>query len=263
MATRFYERLNANKIRIWQVTTEFDFETVKGDISELKELIELSDGAKEQLVLKSPELAGTMPDPEKSIVENFDEVNEKKREQLQNVLDYWDMDRIPASGIEEVVDSYIDLSKINQGSGALIESFCGEELLNPASNAINGQNGNHWEHILDGPHFITIDFNYVKTIDAVRVWIPNNNAPFKLRDVVLKGSQNINQIDNEGNIIASGVDFTGDNSWAEFEFPGGNKKMRYLRMENMSTDHILNTIRIREIEVRSIVKFYDLEGTEN
>lgn len=262
MANRFYERLNGTKIRLWQVVAKFDKDTLSGDVSELTELLSLSDGAKEQLIEKSLDLLGSNPDPEQTQIENFDESRQKLKEQYQDLLDYWDMDRLPASGIEEIVDSYIDLSKINQGSGALIYSVCGEDGSNPSGLAVDGKTGTHWQHSVDELHSITIDLNYPKTIGGIRFWIPNDNAPFQLRNVVLRGSQNINMIDNENNLIASGIDFTGDGSYSEYEFVS-NKKLRYLKLENISTDHGSNTIRIREIELKSIHKFYDLEGTEN
>lgn len=260
---RFYERLNQTKIRLWQVVAVFDIDSLKGDVSELSELLSLSDGAKEQLIQKSIDLLGSNPDPEQTQVENFDESSKKKLEEYQDIIDYWDMDRLPASGIEEIVDSYIDLSKINQGSGALIHSVCGEEPSNPSGFAVDGMNGTHWEHSTDELHHITIDLNYPKSINGIRFWIPNDNAPFQLRNVVIRGAQNINAIDDESNLIASGIDFTGNGSWAEFDFPNGNKKLRYLKLENISTDHGSNTIRIREIELRAHIRFFDLEGTEN
>jgi len=259
MAQEFYERKSATKIFRWQVVEEIIKDDVVGDINELKELEALSDGTKEQLLDKAPELVGPNPDQTKTLVENFDVTIKKKREKFQDLLDYWDYDRLPASGIEEIQASWIDLHKLAGGSGSVIHDFCGEDVSFEVGRVIDGAIGTHWSHDVDERHSVTIDMTYQKVIDGIRIWIPNDTTRFQLSDVVIRCAASIGNINTPENLIASGVSLAGDASWAEYIFPS-KKRTRYIRLENIDTDHVSNSIRVREIEVRAYLKFFDLEG---
>jgi len=260
MAQEFYERKSATKIIKWQVIEEIIKDDLIGDINELKELEALSEGTKEQLLNNAPELAGSTPDINKTLVENFDTAVKKKREKFQDLLDYWDYDRLPASGIEQIQASWADLGKLAQGSGAVVQSVCGEEVGLEAIRALDGATGSHWEHDADERHSITIDLTYPKTFDGVRLWIPNATPRFDLNDVVIRCSASLGAIDNPENIISSGVAFSGDGVWSEHIFAGGKKRARYIKLDNMDSAHSSNAIRVREIEVRAYLKFFDIEG---
>ena len=260
MATEFYERKSGTKILRWQVIEEIDKDTLSGDIAEIKELEALADGTKQQLVNTASNLLGPNPDQTKTDIQNFDANQKKKREKFQDILDYWDYDRLPASGIDEIQASWIDLGKLVEGSGAVIESACGEDVGFEATRAIDGAVGSHWSHGVDERHSITVDLNYPKIIDGIRLWIPSTTTRFQLSDVVIRCAASIGGINSPANLVASGIAFAGDGNYAEYMFPGGNRRARFIRLENMQTDHASNFIRIREIELHAKVKFFTLEG---
>jgi len=258
MPNRFYEKVGGNQIRIWQIIESFQKDELKGDIDELKELESLSDGAKQQLIDNSSDLLGNNPDVTKTPLEIFDTINRKKKQKLQDLLDYWVMDTIPASGLDDIQTSWIDLSKLAQNSGAVIKSVCGEDVGDDAIKAVNGSLVGFWQHDLDEQHSITIDLTYPKVIDAIRLWIPNTNTQFQLTGVDIRGATSITGLAN--NLLATNISFSGDGQWVAHVFSGGKKRIRYIRLENINTNHAQNEIRVREIELRALTKFFTLEG---
>ena len=121
---------------------------------------------------------------------------------------------------------------------------------------IDGDNQTYWQSPTSGVRSIIFQVrDYPKRLEGIRLRTPQADDRSQIQDVTIKAARNLATIDEAGNIVASGVDFTYvDSAWSEYAFVANRK--RYLKLE-FATSIAGNNVRIRSLEVRVGVTTYD------
>ena len=172
------------------------------------------------------------------------------RDILQRAIRLWELDT-QAVVIDEIQPTFLLFDPALNGA---VHSVCGEEVGNEAVNVLE-ENGK-WAHFVNEPHEIILDLGNRETIDAISVRIDAGvNASHILRGVDVFASIHENQITNLDNQVLSGVDFAtlDDDNIHEF---GQNKRARYVRLTNITTDDVENKLRVKNIKVRIVPRFF-------
>ena len=149
------------------------------------------------------------------------------------------------------------LLRFDPALGGAVQSVCGEEVGNEAVGVLT--DGGKWNHLLDEPHSIVLDLGNPEVFDAVGVSIDAGvNTSHLLRGVDVFASIGLSGIDDPANQILTAVDFATLDS-DNLTVLASNKKARYVKLTNITTDNPQNSLRVKCIKVRVVPKFFGEE----
>lgn len=128
-----------------------------------------------------------------------------------------------------------------------IESVCGEEVGNPATNMIDGDNGTWWQHVDNEAHDVVLQLrDYRKRVTKIRIR-RDNNVRSQLQNLDVYAALNTGNLDNPNNLKATGVELLTPADWNEVVFDSP-RNCRYIRLTGFGSAQAANEVRIREIE---------------
>lgn len=245
MARKFWERVNATRIQFYDEPQDLMRDEADARILEIQTLLALPNEVKALLVQSFPSV---------STEAEFNKIFQDELDELADRRDYYSNQNVTIQEIIDVIDHrWMSPSDMSIAPG-VIHSFCGEEVSNPATNAIDGTAGTNWQHDVDEEHQLIIDLGYSKRIDGIRIKnTPSPGAALLLSGVQVFAANTINNLD--ANQI--GVDLT-------FLDPNDNdrtlttKNGRYVKIVIGSTGHASNHITIRDIEFRTRPRTFGL-----
>lgn len=246
MARKFWERLSGSRIQFYKDPLDLRIEDVDAKILEIQTILALDDSVKALIAAGNPALTEAQ----------FNEAFEDELAEIADQRDYFDNSNVTIQEVIDVIDfRWMSPADMSLAPGVIV-SFCGEEVANPAINAIDGVAGQNWQHDVDEIHELVIDLGYRKRIDGIRI---KNTAspgnPLLLSGVQVFVANGINGLDNPANQV--GVDLT-------FLDPNDNdrtlttKTGRYIKIQIGSTAHGSNHITIRDIEFRTRPRTFGL-----
>lgn len=246
MAKKYWEKLSNKRLQFYDAPQDLRDTDLDARIADLQTLLALPAEVKALL-------AGAMPAVADEAA--FDALFQDELELKLDIRDFMHGQTVTVLEQIDVVD-YRWMSPADLAGGmAAVESVCGEEAGNPAAQAINGVNGDNWQHDLDHPHEIVIDLGYKKRIDGIRIALPTSSpgTPFILRDVQVHLANGVAGLDNPESHVGVDLEFAdaGDNDRALTSHVG-----RYLRLQIGSTDHHSNHITVRDIYLRTRVRTF-------
>ena len=248
MARKFWERLNVNKIQFYDDPVDVLAADIDLRIAELQSILGLPDEAKLALAKQFLAIDDT---------QLFNKLFGDELEQIADQRDYFSNKNVVVSDMIDVVDHrWMSPSEMSLGTATIV-SFCGEEVANPAINAIDGVVGTNWQHDVDEVHEIIIDLGYMKRIDGIRVRNPASPGnPFMLSGVTVFVANDINALDNNP---ASQV---GTN--LAFADPGDNdrdltvRNGQFIKLTIPATGHLQNHVSLRDLEFRTRPRTFGL-----
>ncbi len=244
MARKFWEKLSNTLIQFYNEPQRLDRDDTDARIAELDEILNLSSNVKALLAQVNPAIVTEA---------EFNALFRDERDMLADHRDFMRSETVTVSDTIDVID-HLWLSPADMALGpGVLQSFCGEEVSDPAANAIDGMNGTNWQHDVDEIHSLVIDLGYSKRIDGIRVInSPTPAAPLQLSDVdVWVGGLSKVTAGAPEDRVGVGLAFTD---------PNGNDRNltisngRYVRIDIGSTAHGSNNITLREIEFRVNVR---------
>lgn len=225
---------------------------IQGDLEDqlpsLQEIAALSDETR--TFIASSGLASLGLQPQNSLAD-FDDVVNDEIERLQDILDYFDY------------ESKVENLTVRDGEWIVpvaLESVSHEEVGSEGILSIDGDNGTWWQSETSGTRTIVYRIqDWRKTCEKIRLRISNSGeGRVQLQNVTIKASQNINLIDDPGNVIDTEIDFVwGGSNWMEHTFTN-KKRAKYLKLEVATSLHSnADHVRIREIQVRTGITNHD------
>ena len=122
-----------------------------------------------------------------------------------------------------------------------------------AANAIDGDNGTGWQPGAEPAEIVFRVRDYVKNIEAIKLWIPNNTLRTYLSGLTVKAAQNLSQIDEPSNVMVDNVTLTHQPGQALQTVAFASKKRaRYVKLEITGSAHAQNEIEIRTFLARVV-----------
>lgn len=247
MAKKFWEKLSNSRIQFYDEPLDLRIEDADARIAELQAILALSDQIKGLLVQTNPAI---------TTIQEFDAIWDDELMQLADQRDYFDNSNVTITEEIEVVDHrWMEMPDMSLAPGT-VYSVCGEEVSNPASQAIDGMNGTNWQHDVDEVHEIVLDLGYKKRIDGIRISNPSSPGnPFLLSGVQVYIASGPGGLDDESNHVGVDLEFTDpDDNDRDLETKTG----RYVRIVIGSTGHGSNHISLREISLRTRPRTFGL-----
>lgn len=256
MAKKYWERVGGNQIRFYDEPLQVLKDETLARILELQEILGAPDHIKAIIAQANPAI--------KTPAE-FDNAFRGELEELAERLDYWDMDTIVET--VDVADfGWFKLSDGQLGPGVVL-AVCGEEVANPAAQAIDGLGGTNWQHDADHSadpdnpfHEIVLDLGYKSRIDGIRFNLgatPGNPLQLSLVNVYFANSQN-GVFNNANAHVGVDLEATTPNNGNFAELDLTARAGRYLRITIGATGHASNHITLRELEVRKRPRTFGL-----
>lgn len=247
MARKFWERLSGSRIQFYDEPLDLRIEDADARIAQLQEILALPNSAKALLVQSFPSVQTEA---------EFNAIFEDELADLSDQRDYFDNSNVTVQEVIDVIDHrYMSPADMSLGPGTIV-SFCGEEVANPAANAIDGINGNSWQHDVDEAHELVIDLGYRKRIDGIRIKNPASPGnPLLLSGVQVFVANGINGLDTPSNQVGFDLTFLDPN---DNDRDLTTKTGRYIKIQIGSTAHGSNHITIREIEFRTRPRTFGL-----
>lgn len=173
-----------------------------------------------------------------------------QKEEYQRTVRLWEMDTVQII-LDELQPTWL---LFDPNLGGAVQSVCGEEVGNEASNVL--LENTKWAHLFDHAHEIVLDLGNPETIDGIAIRIDAGvNASHQLRGVDVFAAKALSQIDNPDNQMLSGVDFATLDDDNQILF-GRTKRARYVKLTNITTDMGGNQLRVKNIKVRVVPKFF-------
>lgn len=175
-------------------------------------------------------------------LDSFNDYIDEDLERLKDTLDYYDYDTRQES------------LTVRSGSWVVPISASASHTENGSdiSSSYDQDYGSWWESDITGSREVIFQVrDYKKKMFGIRMRIPNTDERAQLQNVTIRGSNNINMIDDPDNIIDTGVNFTYvGNIWVEHYF-SSTKSGKYLKLEFSGSLHSNpEQVRIRDIEIR-------------
>jgi hypothetical protein len=244
MPVRMYQRqASGAEIKFWVDPAQYVKADMPGQIQVLEDVLALSNDIKTWIIQNG--MTGF------TTIQEFDDFIEAELWKLKDILDYFDY-----QAEEETLWNY----KYMWMTPEAVESFCGEDVTDPATNAIDDDPATNaidddpatrWHHSTNEVHTIVFRLRtYPKKLTGVRIMLYSGSPAEHLRNVTIKAARDISQIDEASNIMATGVDFATDAQWNEHIFASAKHNARYIKLEINSTDHAANNCRIREFDAK-------------
>lgn len=243
MPIKFQDRIGANIIHQHEDPLILDKAATEQIVANLDFLISLSDS---EVGILLAALAPTIYET----AEDFRSALQDQKEAYQRVIRLWEMSTLPLT-IDEIQPTWL---LFDPALGGAVQSVCGEEIGNEAVNVL--EQNTKWAHLFDHSHEIVLDLGNPETIDGISIEIDAGvNSSHQLRGVDVFASQALGQIDNPDNQMLSGVDFaTLDDP--NIQLFGRNKRARYVKLTNITTDAGANQLRVKNIKVRIVPRFF-------
>lgn len=247
MARKFWEKLSNTRLQFYDEPQDLREADLDQLIADNQEILALPDSAKAILVEANPTV-GTEAE--------FDAIFENELARLADIKDYMSGQTVTLSDTIDVVDHrWMSPADMALGPGTIV-SFCGEEVANPAVNAIDGANGTNWQHDVNEVHQLEIDLGYRKRIDGIRVVnSATPGGPLQLSGVDVRVANRLGRLDDTESLVGTGLAFTDPNqNDRDLTLRNG----RFIRITVGSTGHGNNNITIREIEFRTRPRTFGL-----
>ena len=239
---KFQNRVGGENIDQYAVPLRRNKTTLQAEIVDIDTVLALTDGELEAVIKLGTLNFFTAQD----FRDNITDIKEKTQQQIR----LWELGTQIIS-FNDILPTYLFF---DTALGGAVQSKCGEEVGNPATNVLTS--GSKWVHLLDEPHEIVLDLGNPEVIDGIAVRIDAGvNASHQLRGVDVFAAINLGGIDNISNQILVAQDFATLDDNNEVSFPQ-NKKARYVKLTNIQTDDAQNKMRIKNIKVRVIPKFF-------
>lgn len=239
MAKKFIERENNTTLNAFDAPRALDKDEGDARILEIQDILD------DPSYKKSLMISGV---PAASSEEEFDALHEAELNVLADQADFYSNETVTVVESFDAIDyRWMTPADLNLGPG-VIESFCGEEVSNPASNAIDGLNNTNWQHDLDHEHEIVIDLGYIKRIDGIRINLTASPAvPLQLSGVQVYVAGTVAKLADANSHVGVDLEFTdgGDND-RTLTIRNG----RYIKIVVGSTGHGSNHITVRDIQFR-------------
>ena len=228
MAIRWYRpKAGGTKLELYIDPEEYDQAEEQTALAEIQELQGLGDANRTLVAtaLGHDNLGG------------FDDWLQARAEELQDRLDYYDYQNR---------DETVTVRDGAWFTPEAVEAHSGEEVGNEAVNMIDGDNGTWWQSNLDQTHVIDLRLrSYKKRISNMQIR-RGGNVRSQLQNLEIRAANSLGGLNNDGNIIASGVELLTEADWNEIAI--SKKTCRYIRL-SFTSAHASNEARIREIEV--------------
>lgn len=180
---------------------------------------------------------------------SFDTWLNDELERLQDVVDYYGY-QVKQETLGNVCDG-------DWFAFEAVEAFSNETPLFEAGRAIDGENSTDWRP-LTAPASITLRLRaYRKNVESIRLWIPNNTLMTELQGLTIRAAQNLGQIDEPRNVVASDLNLSYDGAaWQTVPFDF-KKRCRYIKLDITGSNHVANAIAIRNIKARVVTFNHD------
>ena len=180
-------------------------------------------------------------------LEDFDTYLEKEFDRLADILDYFGY------------DSRVEQMTVRDGDWFVpdsVEDFSAENVGEETPFAIDGDNSTWWQ--FDGAADITFKVrDHKKMITGLRLRTTSGDLRCQLQGVDIYASQGIGAIDDPGNLLDSGIDFTyAGEAWMEHVL-SKKKRARYLKLVIPASLNGSGHVRIREFNVRVGITNHD------
>lgn len=175
---------------------------------------------------------------------SFDTWLNDELERLQDVVDYYGY-QVKQETLGNVCDG-------DWFAFEAVEAFSSETPLFEADRVIDGENSTDWRPLTD-PASITLRLrSYRKNVESIRLWIPNNTLMTELQGLTIRAAQNLGQIDEPRNVVASDLNLSYDGAaWQTVPFDF-KKRCRYIKLDITGSNHVANAIAIRNIKARVV-----------
>lgn len=171
---------------------------------------------------------------------SFDSYLDDEIDRLADLLDVFDY------------DSRTESITVRDGANfsPSIESVSSEEIGFEGALAVDGDNASWWQTNTAPASIVVRVRDHRKMITGVRLRTTAGDLRAQLQGVAISVSGGVAAIDDPGNVIESGIDFTyaGD-PWIEHTL-ASKKRGRYVKLDIGGSLHGSNAIRVRELEVR-------------
>lgn len=253
MAKRYYQLAGGGtQLNVYDDPQMLDQAALQGQLDAFVLFRSLDDTARGFLAqggIPGAGIAGGWPD-----LASFDAYLDGEIDRLRDVLDYFSY------------ESRVENLTVRDGAWVTPEALSSVSHANvgePGTNTIDGDFGTWWQSDQAGVRSIVWQVRpYPKHILGVRFRVPNTDVRAQIQNVTIKAAGGLPLIDDPGNVVETGVDFTylGD-IWVEHMFPPpGVFSKRWLKMEFSQSLHVLDAdqVRIREVEVRVGVTNHEL-----
>ncbi len=244
---RFQDRRSGNLIDQYPVPETRNKSDLQAEVVDIETVSGLTDGELEALIVLGQANFHTAD-------EFRAHINDVKDRVLQQIR-LWELDT-QVINFDELIATFLYFDPALNGA---VESVCGEELGNEATEVL--QNSGKWRHNTNHTHEIVLDLGNPEVLDAINIPLEvGANNSHQLRNVDVFAAKLLSNIDELQNQMLTSVDFVnvGADNIHVFVNPkgGSTKKARYVKLTNIDTDHPTNIIRVREILVRVIPRFF-------
>lgn len=263
MAKLFYDPINGGTaLELYdspQVFEKTDLEEARDDLLNVKDI---PDGLREDIARQGLSLGivtlpaiteGDPAQPNKTLLELFDDIVEEELDRVSDLLDYFDYDKGPPP-IGNVAESDLFLPEA-------IEDFTDETVGGEAAGAIDDagggdpndpDNSTYWQSESSGLRTITFRLrSYSKKVLGIRLRTNNGDLRAALQGLTIRAANSLLMIDEPQNELITGLNLDGlTTPWTDIEFT--KAKCRYIRLETTGGLHLTNPddVRIRTLLVR-------------
>lgn len=244
----FQHRVGAQNIDQYSEPLRINKTTLQAEVVDLDAAIALSDPQLNSLI--------TLSALSKTNAQDLRDFWTDLKEKTQQRIRIWELDT-QVLAFSEILPTFLHF---DVALGGAVQSFCGEEVADPATNVLAALN--KWAHLVNEQHSITLDLGNPEVIDAINIPIEvaANNA-HQLRGVDVFAAKVLANIDDPINKMITAFDFAtvGSDNIKVFLNPkngGTTKRARFVKLVNIDTDNPTNNMRIKEILVRVLPKFF-------
>lgn len=177
-------------------------------------------------------------------------------DRLHDILDYFDYDSGSAGLTVRTIDHFLPEA---------LESVSHEEVGFEGVNAIDAVGGGdpdpndprhstYWQSEAAGLRTIVFRLRgYKKKLEGIRLRATSGgDGRSQLQGVTIKASARLASIDDPGNVMSTGVNFTFATNWMEHLFAAAKFNARYIKLEVSSSLHS-NTDHVRIRSIQGIV----------
>ncbi len=243
MARWFWERLGAERIQFYPEPQTLRKSEIEAEIAELQEIQALAPNLKRRI-------AGGLA---KVISESDYDARVRERiEELADLHDHWNGELITET--IEVISHYWMRPGATTLPGLPAGILYSSGMDGPdvgASKILDADFSTRWE-ISFSPAEVVIDLGYPKRIDGIRVRQGAKPGPREnLAAVDVYAALHPNQLEDEGNLIGSGLAFNdgATDGWNAKDLTP--KRARYVRILITKTDHASDHAIVRGVEFRT------------